>query len=65
MHMYGQGNNIPQVLAACTGVAAACAGAAVLPQTGADTAISIAVAAAAGLATWAAVYVSAAKFGNR
>ena len=62
--MYGQGN-VPQVLAACTGVAGAVCGATVLPQTGADTAITLAVSAAAGLAAWAVVYLSAAKFGNR
>jgi LPXTG-motif cell wall-anchored protein len=63
--MYGQGSNIPQVLAACTGVAAACAGATVLPQTGVDTAIQLAIAAVAGLGAWAVVYMSALKFGKR
>ncbi len=62
--MYGQGS-YPQVLAACTGVAAACVGASVLPETGVDTAISLAVAAIAGLAAWAAVYMSSLKFGKR
>lgn len=60
--MYGQGS---KVLSACTGVAAACAGATVLPQTGADTAIQLAGAAVAGLTAWAIVYMSALKFGNR
>jgi LPXTG-motif cell wall-anchored protein len=62
--MYGQGN-VPQVLAACTGVATAVCGATVLPQTGVDTAIQLAIAAVAGLAAWAVVYMSALKLGNR
>jgi hypothetical protein len=61
--MYGQGTG--KVLAACTGVAAACVGATVLPETGVDTAIQLAVAAVAGLAAWAAIYMSALKFGKR
>lgn len=54
-----------KVLAACTGVAAACVGATTLPETGLDTAIQLAIAAVAGLAAWAAVYMSAQKLGNR
>ena len=61
--MYG--GNTPQVLAACTGVAAACVGASVLPETGIDNAVSLAVAAVAGLTAWAAVYMSSLKFGKR
>jgi LPXTG-motif cell wall-anchored protein len=60
--MYGQGG---KVLGCVAGAAAACVGATVLPQTGVDAAIQIALAAAAGLAAWAVVYVSAAKFGKR
>lgn len=60
--MYGQGG---KVLSACTGVAAACVGASVLPETGVDTAITLAVAAIAGLSAWAAVYMSSLKFGKR
>jgi hypothetical protein len=56
--MYGQGNGTPQVLGAvATG--------AVLPLTGVSNAVQIALAAAAGLAVWAVVYVAYAKFGNR
>jgi LPXTG-motif cell wall-anchored protein len=60
--MYGQGG---KVLGACTGIAAACAGATVLPQTGMNAAIQLAIAAAAGLVAWAAVYMASTKFGSR
>lgn len=56
--MYGQGNGTPQVLGAVTT-------AAVLPLTGVSNVVEIALAAAAGLAVWALVYVAAAKFGQR
>ncbi|GAC1369406.1 MAG: hypothetical protein NVSMB39_1210 [Candidatus Saccharimonadales bacterium] len=57
--MYGQGARaiVPAVLGAST--------VAVLPQTGADTSISIAVAAVAGLLAWGVVYMSALKLGKR
>ncbi|HEY2004003.1 MAG TPA: LPXTG cell wall anchor domain-containing protein [Candidatus Saccharimonadia bacterium] len=57
--MYGNG----QVLGSCTiagGAAAACT--TVLPQTGMSSATHVAVAAAAGLATWAVVYMAQAMF---
>ncbi|GEM_PF-2249883 len=55
-----------KVLGACTaGAAAAICGATVLPQTGVDTAIQIALAAAAGLAAWAVVYMTVSKYGKR
>jgi len=56
--MYGQGNGTPVVLGA-----AATAG--VLPLTGVSNAVEIALAAAAGLAVWAMVYVVSAKYGKR
>jgi hypothetical protein len=57
--MYKTGN----VLGACAG-AATCVTAAVMPSTGMDTAVQIAVAAAAGLAVWAGVYIVGAFFGK-
>lgn len=39
--------------------------AAVLPQTGMNSAVEIALAAAAGLAVWAVVYVAMTKFAKR
>jgi len=56
--MYGQGSVTPVVLGA-----AAAAG--VLPLTGMSNAVEIALAAAAGLAVWALVYVAVTKFGKR
>lgn len=54
-----------KVLAACTSAAAAVGCATVLPQTGVDTAVQIALASIAGLAAWGIVYMSALKFGKR
>ncbi|HVQ43987.1 MAG TPA: hypothetical protein VMT30_03410 [Candidatus Saccharimonadia bacterium] len=56
--MYGQGNLVPPVLGAATT-------AAVLPLTGVNNAVEIALAAATGLAVWALIYVAAAKYGKR
>jgi hypothetical protein len=56
--MYGQGNGTGAVLAAATT-------ATVLPVTGMNNAVQIALAAAAGLAVWAVVYVAYAKYGKR
>ncbi|HSX01779.1 MAG TPA: LPXTG cell wall anchor domain-containing protein [Candidatus Saccharimonadia bacterium] len=57
--LYGKGSGT--VLGAATGGAAVVA----LPQTGANTTVQIALAVAAGLAVWAAVYVARAKFSQR
>ena len=51
----------PQVLGAAVGGL----GASVLPQTGVNSVVQIALALAAGLAVWALVYVVMAKFGKR
>ena len=56
--MYGHGNATGVVLAAATT-------ATVLPLTGVSNAVEIALAAAAGLAVWALVYVAVAKYGQR
>jgi hypothetical protein len=59
--MYGQGSGLPPVLGAATGAGAA----AVLPQTGVNSVVEIALAVAAGLAAWAVVYVASAKIAKR
>ncbi len=50
--MYGSGSGTDKVIAPVLGVATA----AVLPQTGVNTSIELALAAAAGLVVWAMVY---------
>ena len=56
--MYGQGSIQPvPVVLGVTAVA--------LPVTGVNNAVQIAIAAAAGLAVWAMIYVGVAKFGKR
>jgi LPXTG-motif cell wall-anchored protein len=60
--MYGQGSGVPtKVVPAVLGAATAT----VLPQTGMNSAIDIALAAVAGLAVWAVVYVAMAKYAKR
>jgi LPXTG-motif cell wall-anchored protein len=60
--MYGQGSGVPtKVVPAVLGVSTA----AVLPQTGMNSAMDIALAAVAALAIWAIVYVAMAKFAKR
>jgi len=56
--MYGQGTAAPAVLGAATT-------ATVLPFTGVSNAVEIALAAAAGLAVWAMVYIAINRFNNR
>ena len=53
----GQGAVVAPVLGAAT--------VAVLPRTGMNAAVEIALAAAAGLAVWAVVYFAFSKFSNR
>jgi LPXTG-motif cell wall-anchored protein len=57
--MYNSG----KVLGACAG-AGACLTTYALPQTGMDSAVQVAVAAAAGLAVWAGIYIASAVFGK-
>ena len=57
--MYGQ---TPKVIAPVAGTVL---GASVLPVTGMTNAVQIALAAAAGLAVWALVYVAGTKFSKR
>ena len=58
MYNTGKGSGpIPAVLGAST--------AAVLPQTGMNTAVQIALAVAAGLVVWAAVYFGMSKITKR
>jgi hypothetical protein len=52
------------VLAACTG-AVTCVTVAAMPATGMDQAIQVAVAAAAGLAAWAGLYIAQSLIGKR
>lgn len=56
--MYGQGSQVPTVVPAVLGAGTV----AVLPQTGMNSATHVAVAAAAGLATWALVYMAQSLF---
>jgi hypothetical protein len=59
--MSGQGFGGPTV----GGVVAGAGAAAVLPQTGMNSVVEIALAVAAGLAAWAVVYVASAKIAKR
>lgn len=53
----GRGGVLPAVLAATT--------VAVLPRTGMNAAVEVALAAALGLAIWAVVYFAMSKFSQR
>jgi LPXTG-motif cell wall-anchored protein len=57
----GSGVTTPKIVPAVLGASTA----AILPQTGANSGVEYAVAAAAGLAVWALVYMGMAKFGSR
>jgi hypothetical protein len=59
--MSGFGNGNPNSVGPVLGVSTA----AVLPVTGMNSAIQIALAVAAGLAVWALVYVAASKYSKR
>ena len=59
--MYGSGGTTTKIVPAVLGASTV----AVLPQTGVNSAEEFAVAAAAGLAVWAMVYVGMIKFGKR
>jgi LPXTG-motif cell wall-anchored protein len=58
--MSGSGPTPTQIVPAVLGASTVAA----LPQTGANSAVQYAVAAAAGLAVWAMVYVGMSKFGR-
>jgi hypothetical protein len=59
--MYGKGSSIPAVL----GVTTAAGTTGLLPKTGANMVIELALAIAAGLAVWALAYVANTKFSQR
>ncbi len=59
--MYGQGNGVTKVVPPVLGAAAI----GVLPQTGMNDVVQIALALAAGLIIWGVVYVVSHKFGKR
>lgn len=61
--MYGMGNTTPVVLGTTTTSAIVAAN--VLPSTGMNLAVELALSVAAGLAVWAVVYMLTVKFSKR
>ena len=59
--MYGSGGGVPKIVPAVLGASTT---AVVVPHVGANTAAEYAVAAAAGLAVWALVYLAMSKLGK-
>lgn len=60
--MYGHGSNLVPPVSAVVGTAAA---ATVLPTTGMNLTVELALSAAAGLAVWAVIYMLNAKLSSR